>query len=558
MSISKALPIGSDSFREIRKADKYYIDKTLMIKDFIESDDKVALICRPRRFGKTLNMTMIRDFFDITQDSRAIFEGLAIMDTEYASQINSRPVIYFSLKDCNGRNPEELQRKLCEALLPEFIKHFNVAKENAQKIAQFAFFEKLYNRMLQREVTLIELSSSLKLLEEVVALAYGVNPILLLDEYDTPIMSSHEYGYHEEVAGFITDFYGSALKGQQYLSNALLTGIQRVAKESIFSKLNNVRVYSMLKPRYANYFGLTTEETEEILNCYGLELNAEVRQMYDGYKIGGYDIYNPWSILNYCDEKQLNAYWINTSSNTTIKECLSNLTPGFQTKFNTLIEDGAVSVGVNLETSYAELERSDTLWGLFINAGYLTVEEVLDIDYLKIRIPNREVKQEFRKIISTNIGVESGDFSAMTRALTSGDYDTFATAYKTIIRDCVSYYDLANNSNKYENPYHMLTLGMVLSLDYLYDIKSNYESGDGRADIRMVSKEPNKRAHIVIEFKRTEDLVAGAEEALQQIIEKRYADDLIEKAKAEGGEVLLLGIAHDSKKCEIKMQLANV
>ncbi len=553
MPTLKALPIGADNFRKLREGNYYYIDKTLMIKDFIENNDTAALICRPRRFGKTLNMTMIRDFFDITQDSRAIFEGLAIMDTEYASQINSKPVIYLTLKDCNGTNPEEMQRKICGALLPEFIKHYNAAQANAENIAQFSYFDKLYNRMLQREVTLSELAESLKLLEEVVALAYGINPILLLDEYDTPIMSSHEYGYHEEVSGFITDFYGGALKSQQYLSNALLTGIQRVAKESIFSKLNNMVVYTVLSDTYAPYFGLSAEETAEILQDYDLSLSEDVRRKYDGYRIGGCEMYNPWSILNYCKFKKLRSFWVNTSSNSTIKESLLSPHAGFIEKFDELIADGSVDVDVNLETSYAELERSDTLWGLFVNAGYITVEEELDIDYLRVRIPNLEVKEEFRKMISDGIGANSSDFSAMTHALTRGDYDTFATAYKKIIRDCVSYFDLYDNSGRYENPYHMLTLGMVLSLDYLYDIKSNYESGDGRADIRMVSKEPAARAHIVIEFKRTDDLLAGAEEALQQIIENRYADDLIERTKTEGGEVLLLGIAHDSKKCEIKM-----
>ncbi|MCD7819316.1 MAG: AAA family ATPase, partial [Lachnospiraceae bacterium] len=239
----KYLPLGYDDFRELREADRYFADKTMMIEEFLEYGDKVALITRPRRFGKTLNMTMLREFLDITKDSRDIFDGLAIMDTEYAGQINSQPVIYFTLKDCNAQTPQELAAALCNALLAEYSRYYSIARDVSTQLAIFPKFESIYHKIYNGTATLTELSTSISLLEQVASELYQKPVILLWDEYDTPIMSSHQYGYHEKVSAFIANFYGSALKGQQYLGKALLTGIQRVAKESIFSKLNNVIVY---------------------------------------------------------------------------------------------------------------------------------------------------------------------------------------------------------------------------------------------------------------------------------------------------------------------------
>ncbi len=396
----KNVPIGFDDFREVRKQDKYLVDKSMMIAEFLEYGDKVALVTRPRRFGKTMNMTMLREFFDITKDSRDVFKGLAIMDTEYASEINSRPVIYFTLKDCNAQTPEELAVMLCKALASEYSKYYVLASGISDKITQFAYFEKLYNRIIERNATLTELSESVSMLEQVVCEIYQKPVILLWDEYDTPIMSSHEYKYHDKISAFIANFYGSALKGQQYLGSALLTGIQRVAKESIFSKLNNVIVYTALNKEYAQYFGFTEQETREMLEYYDLSLNDDVKQMYDGYHIGSYEIYNPWSILNYCKNRELRPYWVNTSSNRVIRDSLESADYAFQQDFDTLVEHGEAEVAVNLETSYEELQNNSTLWGLFINAGYLTVKERTDYDLCIIRFVNREVKDEFKNIVA--------------------------------------------------------------------------------------------------------------------------------------------------------------
>ncbi len=551
----KLLPIGYDSFRKIRETDKYLVDKTMMIRDFIEYNDEVALVTRPRRFGKTLNMTMLRDFFDITQESREIFEGLTIMDTEYAGLINTRPVIYFTLKDCDARTPEYLAERICDALAMEYEKYFNIAKRVPEQIAFWESFEEMYRKVINGKATLNELSKSVSLLLQTAYEIYRKPVILLWDEYDTPVMCSYQYGYHDEISDFIANFYGSTLKGQQFLGQALLTGIQRMVKESIFSKLNNVKVYTVLDKWYAQYFGFTAEETREILEYYGLSLNDDVTYMYDGYCIGGCEIYNPWSILNYCERQDLRSYWVNTSSNTLIRESLANATQSFRHDFEKLAQYGEAEVSINLETSYGELQNDDTLWGLFVNAGYLTIKEKTGYDLCVVRFVNNEVKNEFKNIVAESIGTNGGNFSKMMRALLRAEYEKFFENYKQIILNCTSYYDAVQHAGQFENPYHMLTLGMMISLDAMYDIKSNYESGDGRADIRMLSKEPDKRAHIIIEFKCDEDTKAAAKKALQQIYEKRYVEGL--RAMAPTGKILCLGIAHYKKKCDMEYEMVE-
>ncbi len=546
----KNLPLGYDDFRKVRETDRYFVDKTLMIREFLDCGDEVALITRPRRFGKTLNMTMLREFLDISQDSHDIFDGLAIMDTEYADQINSRPVIYFTLKDCNAQTPEELAAMLCNALMPEYTRYYEIARAAGAQFVMYPKFEKMCQKIYDGTATLTDLSASVALLLQLAFEIYRIPVILLWDEYDTPVMSSHQYHYHDRISAFIANFYGSALKGQQCLGSALLTGIQRVAKESIFSKLNNVIVYTVLDKAYSPYFGFTGQETKEILEYYDLTLDDHVKQMHDGYQIGGYDIYNPWSILNYCKNKELRPYWINTSSNKVIRDSLNGANQAFRQDFDALVEHGEVEVAVNLETSYEELQNNATLWGLFINAGYLTVQERTDYDLWVIRFVNREVKDEFKNIVAESIGTDGGNFSHLASALARCDYEKFCETYKRIVLNCTSYYDSIKGEKQYENPYHMLALGMMISLDSMYEIKSNLEMGDGRPDILMISREPQKRAHIIMEIKCSDDAAAGAKEALAQIREKRYAEGL--RAAQPDGEILCLGIAHSAKRCMVE------
>lgn len=401
MEVRKKLPIGIDDFRKLREKGFYYVDKTLMIKDFIEMQDEVALIARPRRFGKTLCMTMLREFFDIMEESKGIFSGLAIMDTEYAERMNSCPVIYLTLKDCKARSAGELLELLKKELYREYIRFEKVLKnswesDSYEKRDFYSMIELLRNPGGHS----VLMESALRDLIHVVKEFYQIAPVLLIDEYDQPIMSSYEYGYHEELGPFFSNLYGSAMKGNSELGQALLTGVQRVAKESIFSQFNNARVYTVLHKQYASYFGLSPAETETLLTGYGLSLDGNVRKKYDGYRFGGLEMYNPWSILNYADTGCLDSYWIHTSSNYLIKQALKEADRKFWEDFDRLISGQEVPVWLTLETAYVERDSNYSLWGLLVNSGYLTALERIDANTVVVKIPNDEVMAEFQQMLT--------------------------------------------------------------------------------------------------------------------------------------------------------------
>jgi len=548
--MEKVLPVGKDDFREIResKIDYYYVDKTLMIQDFIRFGSKVTLITRPRRFGKTLNMTMLRDFFDITGDSRQIFEGLEIMNTAYATEINSIPVVSLSLKECAGKTVEDLESSLAEEVFKEYKKYgkilASVDKEDTSYLRFFKVFDILKselkgekrNQHIQDNLMYVE--RSLAYLTEALHTFYGVRPIVLIDEYDNPIIEAHQKGFRSEFTSFYGTFLTAALKGNPHLHQAMLTGIQRVAKESIFSKLNHIAVYTVLDEKYSKYFGLTTDETSVLLNYYDLELNDAVKARYDGYVFGGIDMYNPWSILGYANEKVLKNYWLKTSTNALVKESVLAANNSFHRAFEKLIKNDQVNVRLNLEASFAELPRTDTLWGLFVNAGYLTVTyQDYELNNFTVRIPNKEIKTEFQDIVSAYTKLSSQMLQEMLIALINGEMDEFFDVYQELVLESTSYHDAR------ENAYHMLMLGMVMNLRDIYNIKSNLESGHGRSDLIMESKDA-KRPHIVIEFKQGEDVEKLKHCALEQIKEQEYYAGL-------KGDVLCVGIAHHKKRCQL-------
>ena len=538
----KTLPIGNDDFRDIRENHIYYVDKTLMIKDFIEYRDKVALITRPRRFGKTLSMTMLREFFDITKDSKAIFSGLAIMDTTYAELINSKPVIYFTFKDCNALDAGSLKIKLADIVRREYAKYILAFGDTTDKSHPYYLrFYQVYEMLCRGEIDEDYLSFSIGYLITAVFAFYGIKPIVLIDEYDQPIISSYDHKYHDHLSDFFSSFYGQALKGHGDLDLALLTGIQRVAKESIFSKLNNIMVYTVLDHKYASYFGLTGEETQTLLQYYGLELNEQVRAKYDGYLFGGIEIYNPWSILYYADKKELDNYWINTSTNSLIRESLREADSHFHKQFEQLLIDGEAKVGVMLETSFMELANRYTLWGLFINSGYLTVTDKHSQQMMTVQIPNNEVKSEFQALVAAYTKLPNENLSLMLQALMGQDMDEFLSIYRELVLIYTSFYDAK------ENAYHMLFLGMVISLGNMYKVTSNIESGHGRSDIMMESKS-SLHPHIIIEFKQGRSVAKLKEQALQQILDNRYFAGL-------AGKILCIGLAHNRKNCELAYKM---
>jgi len=552
--MKKRFPISNASFRTVREKDWYYVDKSLLIRDFLESERTVTLITRPRRFGKTLNMSMLAEFFDITKDSKAIFEGLAIMDTEYADKINTMPVIYLSFKDCAGTNVSTLKSAISRTLYNEYERYYNILSDHPNKSSgKYQRFILVYKMAIKNNVTWGLLPSGITILQDIVHEYFKKEPILLIDEYDQPIISSHEHKYHDKIKDFFSSFYGSAMKEQPNLSQALLTGIQRVAKESIFSKLNNISVYTVLSKKYASYFGFNAEETKTLLEYYDLELNDEVKGMYDGYSFGGIDMYNPWSILNYADARELSPYWVNTSNNSLTKQAIMNADSRFVEQFHQLIEYGSVEVGVQLETSFMELQDNYTLWGLLLNAGYITIQKDIDELVKRICIPNGEVRSEFKLLVAEQARIDGRDLNNMFRYLMSMDLDNFMKTYRDIVLSCTSYHDAKEERKEtasYEAALHMLFLGMCISLKGAYKVTSNMESGHGRSDIIMESFDPG-RCHVVIEFKQGEDIDRLKEEALNQIMEKEYYAGL-------RGKVLCVGLAHDKKKCEMAHRVIEV
>ena len=541
----KILPIGTDDFRKLRENNAYYVDKTLMIKDFLEMRDEVALVARPRRFGKTLNMTMLREFFDIAKDSKALFEGLAIMDTEYASQINSRPVIYFTFKNVKGVSVEELTAQLKLSMQEEYSYYERIFKGKLDKnLYGTEKFYETYELLMDRKSSYIYLSSALLDLTRVVYEFYGIRPVLLIDEYDQPIMSSYEYNYHEQLGAFFSNFYGSAMKGNPSLGQALITGVQRVAKESIFSQFNNPQVYTVIDKEYAPYFGLNEDETSRLLEEYGLELNEEVRRMYDGYRIGGIEMYNPWSIINYAKKGRLENYWVKTSANFLVKVALKEADRSFWKAFEQLIGGQEKLVYITLDTSFAERASSYSLWGLLVNAGYMTVTKWVDAETCIVKIPNGEVMSEFQTLIAEISGIERLDLQQMFACLLKRDMETFLELYRSIVISCTSYMDAK------ENAYHMLFLGMCITLRGSYKVTSNLEAGYGRSDITLQALSP-KDINVIVEFKQGENIEQLKEDALRQILDNRYYVGL-------SGEVLCVGIAHDKKRCEMAYKVIGI
>ncbi|MCL1950730.1 MAG: ATP-binding protein [Turicibacter sp.] len=554
-----SLPIGTDDFRKLREVKShYYVDKTLLIQEILNHRMEGLLFTRPRRFGKTLNMTMIRDYFDLHQDSKSIFEGLAILETQYAKQLNSRPVLYFSFKNCESATANGMLWKLMREIHKEYARYARMyAKTLTCPEHSFIGFIRIHSYFLSLlsvpadyegnlpSINVETMMESLSELIQTVHLLTGIKPMVLIDEYDQPLLSAHKAGYRESFSPIYAGFLTEGLKGNVHLQQSILTGIQRVAKESIFSKLNNIVAYTVSDERYGEFFGLTEDETNKALIAFGMVLTEEVKTYYDGYRFGRFEIYNPWSVLNYIDKLKLEPYWVHTSTNALIHEAIKKADSEFFESFEELIAKSEAVVSVDLQASFIELESSATLWGLLVNSGYLTIIGEYGASLKLLKIPNEESRTEFRKIVAAYTKINEQSLDTLFASLARNDMDRFLKLYKKIVNQCTSYYDAK------ENAYHMLFLGMSMAVSSLYDIKSNIESGDGRPDILMVSKQPALRPHMVIEFKQSEDLESAKTEALDQIIKKNYFVNLT-------GEVLCLGIAHHKKACDLSSRLLRM
>ena len=545
--MKKRIPIGLKSYDKLKKGNYYVVDKTMMICDFLERGNEVTLITRPRRFGKTINMSMMAEFFDVTKDAKEIFKDTAIMDTEYAAEMNQYPTVFLSFASAKN-SKQELTKAIKYQLRKEYDRH-RQAFETTMTEFDADEYQKIRKALLNTENGEIDgIGNTLAFLIEKLEKHHGKKVMVFIDEYDTPFIEAHVNGYYEEIRGGLSSLLHNALKASTSLQHAMLTGIQRVAKENIFSDLNNLVVCTVTDKRYAQYFGFTEAEAKAVLEYYGLKLDEEVKAMYDGYHFGKEEIYNPWSILNYADTGELAPYWVNTSSNKMIRKAMEGRDQAFARGYEELIEKGKLETLVRMETSFFEVSSTESLWGLFVNAGYLTIEKVIsarDGRYV-LRIPNEEVQQEFRELTASYLNVSESNLSAMFNGLRYEERERFAQSYADMLLSLPSYHDL-----KDENSYHVLFLGMCAWLSNEYDIISNREEGKGRRDIILKAKKESLPSY-VLEFKYlkeadTERLEESAKEAVLQIKEKRYDAEL-------PGRAILIGLAHAGKEVSIEWQ----
>ena len=532
----KGIGIGESDFKSLIIKDNYYIDKTLYIKDIIDNQSKVILVTRPRRFGKTLNMSMLKYYFDIKQnDNKSLFKNLKIMsqDEYYKSKLGAYPVIYVSLKDAGLMNYDYMIMQMKTIMMDMFYEHKYILESS--KIPEGD--KQIFNRILNAKATDIDLINSLKTLSKMLYLYYNKPAILLIDEYDVPIQSAYVEGYYEYAMKFLKSFYNTTFKDNPYLEKTVLTGVSRVAKESIFSGANNFVVYTVLDNEFADDFGITEEEMDKIIKDFGIEDKKEqIKEWYDGYKIGNVEgIYNPWSILNYLSRKELIPYWVNTSSNDLIKMTLKNSTT-VKEKIERLLNDEAVEVQINLETIIVGIEdKEENIWGLMLQTGYLKVVETVNISegIYKVKIPNYEIKELFKGIVRDwfKNKVIGNDLTSILKDLIELNLKEYEKKFKVLVNEMFSYMDVGKNTA--ENFYHAFVLGMLVGLKDTYYVNSNRESGFGRYDIMLEPKVKNGNCFIM-EFKVMENMEEKTiedtlENAKKQIEDRGYESNLRER-----------------------------
>ena len=547
-----AVPVGVENFERIIKDGYYYVDKSLLIEKMLENRTPVTLFTRPRRFGKTLNMSMLKYFFDIEnkEENRRLFENLKISDSKYMSEQGKYPVIFISLKDLKADTWEKTFERLKE-LISDLYAEFESMREKMNKRDKMKF-DRIF---FEKENT--DYASSLKLLSNYLYKYYGKKVIVLIDEYDSPIINAFDKGYYNEAIEFFQVFYSSALKTNDSLKYGILTGITRIIKEGIFSGLNNLYVNTVLSKNYAEYFGLLESEVIEMLDYFNMKYKIEeVRSWYNGYLFGNEQIYNPWSIVNYLREKEIKSYWANISGNTLLENMLDNAGESVYADLKRFTDGESIEKYISDGTTIKSLLSSnDEIWQLFLYSGYLTkAEEQMEIDVTSeytniynLKIPNREIRSYFGSLFLNRFFGTEVKTNILIKALENGDIKKFEKTLGEIMINMLSHFDL---DSEMEKIYQVFMIGLVGFLMGRYEIISNNESGYGRYDLAMIPIKSNEKAYLM-EFKisKTEKgMSTKAQEALKQIDEKKYDTRL----KARGiKNILKIGIAFYGKSVKV-------
>lgn len=548
---NRPLPVGISDFKQAT-TEYYYVDKTLMIRDFLDSKPQVSLFTRPRRFGKTLNMDMLRVFFEKTsEDTSKYFRDKLIWQCgeQYTSYQGQYPVIFLTFKDVKYSSWENTLEKLCKLIATEYQRHIELETSPALN----AYEKELYGKIANGDAKTVDFEEALGTLSLLLRKHYNKKAVIILDEYDTPIQQGHTYGFYLDVIGFMRNFFSNGLKDNEHLAYGFLTGILRVAKESIFSGLNNLKINSLLDDAYSQYFGFTREEVQKMLRYFDAEDKfQEVCDWYDGYQFGKTEIFNPWSVINYLSDKCFpKAFWQSTSSNDVIGEVIASATPEITENLHKLLCGQSITTYVDTSVIYPEVQDNPySIYSFLLIAGYLRVSAVYpqhDGNFLcDVAIPNKEIAYVYEKEVLNKTN-HNGTAISVQQAIFSGDTKALQQVLNHFMLNAIASIDGAN-----EGFYHGMMLGLCALLSNRYQVKSNRESGLGRFDVMLIPRVKSMPGFIY-EFKFTRDagvdLDALADEALRQIDEKRYETELLDAGVTE---IRKIGIAFRGKHAVVK------
>ena len=568
MAVPLKLPVGIEDFREIRQLGFYYIDKTKLIEQLLDNWGKVNLFTRPRRFGKTLNMSMLRCFFEIGAD-KTLFDNLYISQTKDLCEeyMGKFPVVFLTLKGAEGDTFEKAKTKLIKLIALEaerfnFLKNSNRLTEN-EKNRYCALIRMHDGKYLMDDDTL---ESALQTLSELLFRHYGQKAIILVDEYDVPLDKAYQNGYYREMVSLMRALFGDALKTNEFLQFAVLTGCLRVSKESIFTGLNNFKVLSITDVRFDEQFGFTEDEVEKMLKTYGLEEHLpEMKEWYDGYHFGDADIYCPWDVINHVDllcekpKAMPQCYWLNTSGNALVKNLITKANKTTRDEIERLIAGESIEKFVRLELTYDEIDNSiENIWSVLFTTGYLTQVGITAQGAYKLVIPNKEVREVYRLQIQEwfdkKIHSNTAQLTAFWKAVEEGNTEVIEQYLNRTLSNSISVFDTKAPEKEKENSYHTLLVGLLSgNTDWL--VRSNVEAGEGFADIIIEPENPD--AGIIFELKYSKEvsgLDKACERAIQQIKDRRYSEYL----KNDGRhDMLFYGMAFYKKRCKViveKMQ----
>ena len=567
MSGGIKLPVGIENFEEIRSQGYYYVDKTKLIEQLFDSRGKVNLFTRPRRFGKTLNMSMLKSFFEIGADS-ALFEGLYISGNRQLCEehMGKYPVIFLSLKGIEGLTFLEAKKRFVDLVRRE-AERFYFLKDS---IALLDIDRKKYAGLLEMtegEEDSEIFTSSLKTLSELLYKHFSKKPVVLIDEYDVPLDKAFQHGYYREMVALTRGLFGDVLKTNDALEFAVLTGCLRVSKESIFTGLNNFKILSITDTRFDEQFGFTDEEVRELLAFYHIENRFdETKEWYDGYHFGNVDVYCPWDVINYVDRirddpaARPEAYWINTSGNDLVKRFVDKASKTTRNEIERLIAGEAIEKQIRLDLTYDEIDNSiDNLWSVLLTTGYLTHAGINEEGAYKLVIPNKEVREVFRLQIQEwfkkSIFSNTEQLQKFWKAFEEGSTDGIEKYLNRVLSNSVSVFDTKSQNGEKESSYHNLLIGILTgNADWL--VKSNVEAGEGFADIIVETDDPD--AGIIIELKYAKefkDMEQACRNALEQIKDRRYQEYLLNDDRRD---ILLYGIAFCKKRCKVEVEKCTI